>query len=78
MGYPALATRHLTFLLQTMFHHLNPNERKDFALQLQNVSQQCEGAPVPLVSFETILIECLIEFKNLIEGFGFRISHTTG
>ncbi|KYN05357.1 Trafficking protein particle complex subunit 9 [Cyphomyrmex costatus] len=49
MGNPALATRHLTFLLQTMYNHLSLTERKDIALQLQNVSQQCEGAPVPLV-----------------------------
>ncbi|XP_070171245.1 protein brunelleschi [Polyergus mexicanus] len=49
MGNPALATRHLTFLLQTMYNYLTCIERKDIALQLQNVSQQCEGAPVPLV-----------------------------
>lgn len=52
MGNPALATRHMTFLLQTMYNYLTPNERKETALQLQNVSQQCEGAPVPLVSFK--------------------------
>lgn len=52
MGNPALATRHLTFLLQTMYNHLTSIERKDIALQLQNVSQQCEGAPVPLVCYE--------------------------
>ncbi|XP_034950391.1 protein brunelleschi [Chelonus insularis] len=49
MGNPALATRHMTFLLQTLFNYLSPNERKDIALQLQGVAQQCEGAPVPLV-----------------------------
>ncbi|XP_076181020.1 trafficking protein particle complex subunit brun isoform X2 [Ptiloglossa arizonensis] len=49
MGNPALATRHMTFLLQTMYNYLTPIERKETALQLQNVSQQCEGAPVPLV-----------------------------
>lgn len=49
MGNPALSTRHLTFLLQTMYNHLGQNERKETALQLQAVSQQCEGAPVPLV-----------------------------
>ncbi|KOX80449.1 Trafficking protein particle complex subunit 9 [Melipona quadrifasciata] len=49
MGNPALSTRHMTFLLQTMYNYLTPNERKETALQLQNVSQQCEGAPVPLV-----------------------------
>lgn len=50
MGNPALATRHLTFLLQTMYNHLSMNEKKEYSLQLQAVSQQCEGAPVPLVS----------------------------
>ena len=49
MGNPALATRHMTFLLQTMYNYLSPTERKDIALQLQGVAQQCEGAPVPLV-----------------------------
>ncbi|XP_066594178.1 protein brunelleschi [Prorops nasuta] len=56
MGNPALATRHLTFLLQTMYNYLTPNERKDIALQLQNVAQQCEGAPVPLVLDSGIVI----------------------
>lgn len=55
MGNPALSTRHMTFLLQTMYNYLTPTERKETALQLQNVSQQCEGAPVPLVSFMKIL-----------------------
>lgn len=50
MGNPAVVTRHLTFLLQTMFDHMGPKEREEFAKQLQAVSQQCEGAPVPLVS----------------------------
>lgn len=56
MGNPALATRHLTFLLQTMYNHLNPTERKEAALQLLSVSQQCEGAPVPLVLDSGIVI----------------------
>lgn len=50
MRNPALATRHMTFLLQTMYNYMSPTERKEIALQLQGVSQQCEGAPVPLVS----------------------------
>lgn len=54
MGNPALATRHMTFLLQTMYNYLTPIERKETALQLQNVSQQCEGAPVPLVGVTKI------------------------
>lgn len=35
MGHPALATRHTTFLLQTMWDNLSPNDRKEFAIQLQ-------------------------------------------
>ncbi|XP_068618004.1 protein brunelleschi [Battus philenor] len=49
MGHPALATRHMTFLLQTMWPHLSRQERRDLAIQLQAVSAQCEGGPVPLV-----------------------------
>lgn len=55
MGNPTLATRHLTFLLQVMYNYLTPNERKEAALQLQAVSQQCEGSPIPLVSLHTKL-----------------------
>ncbi|XP_012285614.1 protein brunelleschi [Orussus abietinus] len=56
MGNAALTTRHMTFLLQTMYNHLTANERRDTALHLQNVSQQCEGAPVPLVLDSGIVI----------------------
>lgn len=35
LGHSALATRHMTFLLQTMWHHLSPSEQKDMTLQLQ-------------------------------------------
>ncbi|XP_058454101.1 protein brunelleschi [Malaya genurostris] len=49
LGQPALATRHMTFLLQTMWKHLTAHDQKEMALQLQNLSSQCEGAPVPLV-----------------------------
>ncbi|CAH1976194.1 unnamed protein product [Acanthoscelides obtectus] len=48
-GHSALATRHMTFLLQTMWTHLSPAEQKDFAVQLQSLAGQCEGSPVPLV-----------------------------
>lgn len=48
-GYSALATRHMTFLLQTMWVHLNPTEQKELTIQLQGLSVQCEGSPVPLV-----------------------------
>lgn len=49
MGHPALATRHMTFLLQTMWPHLTKQEHRDLAIQLQALSAQCEGGPVPLV-----------------------------
>nr|CAD7570305.1 unnamed protein product [Timema californicum] len=48
-GLSALATRHATFLLQALWSHLNPAERRDLAIQLQALAAQCEGAPVPLV-----------------------------
>ncbi|KAJ2945686.1 hypothetical protein O0L34_g525 [Tuta absoluta] len=49
MGHPALATRHMTFLLQTMWPRLSKQEHRDLAIQLQGLSAQCEGGPVPLV-----------------------------
>jgi hypothetical protein len=48
LGQSALATRHQTFLLQTQWKNLNQNEQKEMALQLQSLSAQCEGSPVPL------------------------------
>ena len=56
MGHSALATRHMTFLLQTMWGHLFPAEQRDLALQLQALAAQCEGAPVPLVLNSGIVI----------------------
>lgn len=35
MGDSALATRHMTFLLQTMWSHLSVIDQKEFAIQLQ-------------------------------------------
>ncbi|XP_018334201.1 protein brunelleschi [Agrilus planipennis] len=49
MGHSALATRHMTFLLQTMWPYLSINDQKEFAIQLQSLSAQCEGSPVSLV-----------------------------
>ncbi|KAJ8881936.1 hypothetical protein PR048_018423 [Dryococelus australis] len=48
-GLSALATRHATFLLQSLWGHLGGAERRDLALQLHSLAAQCEGAPVPLV-----------------------------
>ncbi|XP_036344710.1 protein brunelleschi-like isoform X1 [Rhagoletis pomonella] len=49
LGPSALATRHMTFLLQTQWAHMTPTEQSDMCVQLQNLSAQCEGSPVPLV-----------------------------
>ncbi|XP_022916295.2 protein brunelleschi [Onthophagus taurus] len=56
MGNSALATRHMTFLLQTMWDHLNPDNKKEFTLQLQSLASLCEGAPVPLALENGIVI----------------------
>uniref|UniRef100_A0A182SDB6 Uncharacterized protein n=1 Tax=Anopheles maculatus TaxID=74869 RepID=A0A182SDB6_9DIPT len=56
LGQSALATRHMTFLLQTMWKNLTAQEQREMALQLQNLSAQCEGAPVPLVLENGIVI----------------------
>ncbi|XP_017781590.1 PREDICTED: protein brunelleschi [Nicrophorus vespilloides] len=56
MGHSALATRHQTFMLQTMWDHLTPTDQKELAIQLQSLSAQCEGAPVPLVLDNGVVI----------------------
>ncbi|XP_062121114.1 protein brunelleschi [Drosophila sulfurigaster albostrigata] len=49
LGQSALATRHMTFLLQTQWDNMTATEQSEMAVQLQNLSAQCEGSPVPLV-----------------------------
>ncbi|XP_068150379.1 protein brunelleschi [Drosophila tropicalis] len=49
LGHSALATRHMTFLLQTQWNNMSTTEQSEMAVQLQNLSAQCEGSPVPLV-----------------------------
>ncbi|KAH8263607.1 hypothetical protein KR044_011401 [Drosophila immigrans] len=49
LGQSALATRHMTFLLQTQWDNMTASEQSEMAVQLQNLSAQCEGSPVPLV-----------------------------
>lgn len=56
MDHPALATRHMTFLLQTLWSQLTPTEQRDFSLQLQQLASQCEGSPVPLVLDSGVII----------------------
>lgn len=48
LGQSGLATRHMTFLLQTQWNNLTTAEQKEMCLQLQSLSAQCEGSPVPL------------------------------
>lgn len=48
LGQSGLATRHMTFLLQTQWNNLSVTEQKEMCLQLQSLSAQCEGSPVPL------------------------------
>lgn len=48
LGQSGLATRHMTFLLQTQWNNLSTVEQKEMCLQLQTLSAQCEGSPVPL------------------------------
>jgi trafficking protein particle complex subunit 9 len=48
LGQSGLATRHMTFLLQTQWNNLTTSEQKEMCLQLQSLSAQCEGSPVPL------------------------------
>lgn len=44
IGHSALATRHMTFLLQTMWSHLSANEQKEFSLQLQVIILKFGGS----------------------------------
>lgn len=48
LGQSGLATRHMTFLLQTQWNNLSSQEQKEMCVQLQGLSSQCEGSPVPL------------------------------
>uniref|UniRef100_A0A6B2EIB5 Putative targeting complex trapp subunit n=1 Tax=Phlebotomus kandelakii TaxID=1109342 RepID=A0A6B2EIB5_9DIPT len=49
MDNAAVAVRHLTYTIQTMWPHLSAAEQHEVATHLQNLAAQCEGAPVPLV-----------------------------
>ncbi|RWS24985.1 trafficking protein particle complex subunit 9-like protein [Leptotrombidium deliense] len=72
MSAEQVAIRHLSFLLHALFEFLTPNQRKDFAKQLETLSQNCgEGAPVPLTLSTGIIIPsvnltkfpCVTSFK---------------
>ncbi|ODN02451.1 Trafficking protein particle complex subunit 9 [Orchesella cincta] len=47
-GNNALATRHMTFLVHAMLAHMSRDERREFAQQLEALSKDAEGLPVPL------------------------------
>lgn len=38
MGHSGLATRHMTFLLQTMWNYLSASDQREFAIQLQVIN----------------------------------------
>ncbi|ELU16047.1 hypothetical protein CAPTEDRAFT_114828 [Capitella teleta] len=67
MGNPAIAIRHLTYLLHTMIEHLSVDEIKEMASILESYTSRCEGTPqalalddgtilppVPLLKFPTV------------------------
>ncbi|KAG8441588.1 hypothetical protein GDO86_010680 [Hymenochirus boettgeri] len=49
MGNPALAVRHLSFLLQTMLDFLSDQEKKDVAQSLESYTSKCPGTMEPIV-----------------------------
>ncbi|KAG1654106.1 Protein brunelleschi [Nymphon striatum] len=56
MGNSSLSVRHMTFLLHTMFDYVSKSDRKEFASQLETLTNKCEGAPVILALEDTGLI----------------------
>ncbi|XP_078584497.1 trafficking protein particle complex subunit 9-like isoform X3 [Branchiostoma floridae x Branchiostoma japonicum] len=48
MGNPALAVRHMSFLLHAMSDHLAPYERKELSKVLESYTAKVPGTPVPL------------------------------
>ncbi|CAH2286014.1 trafficking particle complex subunit 9 isoform X1 [Pelobates cultripes] len=49
LGNPALAVRHLSFLLQTMLDFLSDQEKKDVAQSLESYTSKCPGSMDPIV-----------------------------
>lgn len=48
MGNPALAVRHLSFLLQTMLDFLSDQEKKDVTQSLESSASKCPGTMEPI------------------------------
>jgi hypothetical protein len=58
MGHSALATRHMTFLLQTMWQHLSPTEQKELSIQLQVRSRRWVGTTDCTGLFQALSSQC--------------------
>ncbi|OCT77208.1 hypothetical protein XELAEV_18032406mg [Xenopus laevis] len=56
MGNPALAVRHLSFLLQTMLDFLSDQEKKDVAQSLESYTSKCPGTMDPITLPEGLVL----------------------
>ncbi|NP_001135612.1 trafficking protein particle complex subunit 9 [Xenopus tropicalis] len=56
MGNPALAVRHLSFLLQTMLDFLSDQEKKDVAQSLESYTSKCPGTMDPITLPEGLIL----------------------
>lgn len=61
LGHSTLATRHMTFLLQTQWHNMTLTEQSEMAVQL-SVSMDARNVYLCLLLFSN-LCTCLTEFK---------------
>ncbi|XP_046397297.1 protein brunelleschi isoform X2 [Ischnura elegans] len=74
MGNGALATRHLTFLLQTMWHHMSTGEKKELCNQLRSLTTaHGDGSPVPLVLPTTGLVVPPANLTHLPQALSFQV-----
>ena len=48
MGNHAIATRHMTYLLEVMFDHCSDTEKVDFSSQLSVLTSRHPGTDIPL------------------------------
>lgn len=71
LGQSGLATRHMTFLLQTQWNNLSTQEQKEMCVQLQALSSQCEGSPVPLFLENGTGIVLNFQFSSYFINFMF-------
>ncbi|XP_071451117.1 protein brunelleschi [Hetaerina americana] len=74
MGNGALATRHLTFLLQTMWHHMSIVEKKELCNLLKSLTTaHGDGSPVPLVLPSTGLVVPPANLTHLPQALSFQV-----